>query len=401
MAEDTGYIYQDTMEFIDCIVNDYDIYQNVISLMSRRGASVALNQKVLQKQIDETWVKAIEDSLGAIDHIIRNPGRDIKEEEEVLPIELSRNITARSMRHLAQHTDYIKKIENGVVTPSKILNVYKEETLETYENKFVNTLIDRLYLFIHRRYDKLAEYGQDEAASELTFNTDVNLDGTNVKLSFSLETRDEGAAAAEENPEAKKASLWERIERLRRIVDEYKGSSFVASMKNAYIRPPVMRTNAIMKNQELKQCLVLWQFIESYDKAGFDIHVEEAMEKPEEQYISELYALFALQYVIFRYHTEGGLNKEAALRTRRSRKPVQPRIIRRFEEEMVDEYNFYEVEQRKVMAVFPNAARRKLSPDEVKIKKAIDIALAGEKKQRAEERKREKERLRREQKKAR
>lgn len=109
-------------------------------MMKDGKASIELKKKYLLRAIDETWVNIIEDTLPSIDAVIRNPAKHIEEREEILPIELSHNITSRSLQHLSQHTNLISRIEGDTIIPSKILNVFKDETIKTYENKFVNTL---------------------------------------------------------------------------------------------------------------------------------------------------------------------------------------------------------------------------------------------------------------------
>lgn len=41
------------------------------------------------------------------------------------------------------------------------------------------------------------------------------------------------------------------------------------------MRPPIQRTNVILKNQDFKKALMLWQFIETYDKTGFEVRNED------------------------------------------------------------------------------------------------------------------------------
>ena len=53
------------------------------------------------------------------------------------------------------------------------------------------------------------------------------------------------------------------------------GSAFAKQMVNsAPVRPPITRTNVILKNPDFKKALVLWQFIESYTKTGFAVENE-------------------------------------------------------------------------------------------------------------------------------
>ena len=120
------------------------------------------------------------------------------------------------------------------------------------------------------------------------------------------------------------SGLWSRVERLYHIARAYTDSDFAKQMGKSYIRPPVMRTNAILKNKHLRQCLALWEFIESYDKTGYEMLVQETAESPSEELINEIYANLALQYMIFRQTVENQPDTENALAVAR-----RPRCSRR------------------------------------------------------------------------
>ena len=121
--------------------DENELYVTLDSLINASKNTFALNKKIMEKAIDVSWVEAIENGLIHVDNFLRNPRRTIEDVEEVVPIALSKKITVESVKHLAQHTDLIQSIDKktGKITPSKILNVHKEESLLTYENKFVNS----------------------------------------------------------------------------------------------------------------------------------------------------------------------------------------------------------------------------------------------------------------------
>lgn len=51
----------------------------------------------------------------------------------------SQVVTEESIRHLAQHTSMIQEVqEDGTVIPLKLLNVYREETVDLYEIDLLN-----------------------------------------------------------------------------------------------------------------------------------------------------------------------------------------------------------------------------------------------------------------------
>lgn len=296
--------------------------------------TVSFNRKIIEKNIDSSWLTEIEKALPHLDTVIRNPRNTIKEVEEIVPIAMSRKITVESIKHLGQHTDLIQDIDKktGRITPSKILNIHKEETLDTYENRFVNTLIDRLYIFINIRYNKLVQTAEAQEAYSFNYDTVADSgDGRKVNISFKIETVDSLVGGS------KDTDVWARLERVKKAIEGYKGSVLCTTLGNAFIRPPVMRTNAITKNVDLMACLTLWQFIESYDKAGYEVNVSDTAQRPDDSYIEDIYGLTAMNYMLFRSYTHGA-DKSEELKTIKS-KTLAPNVVRRFDKQTSDKYD--------------------------------------------------------------
>lgn len=296
--------------------------------------TVSFNRKIIEKNIDSSWLTEIEKALPHLDTVIRNPRNTIKEVEEIVPIAMSRKITVESIKHLGQHTDLIQDIDKktGKITPSKILNIHKEETLDTYENRFVNTLIDRLYIFINIRYNKLVQTAEAQEAYSFNYDTVADSgDGRKVNISFKIETVDSLVGGSNDT------DVWARLERVKKAIEGYKGSVLCTTLGNAFIRPPVMRTNAITKNVDLMACLTLWQFIESYDKAGYEVNVSDTAQRPDDFYIEDIYGLTAMNYMLFRSYTHGA-DKSEELKTIKN-KTLAPKVVRRFDKQTSDKYD--------------------------------------------------------------
>lgn len=296
--------------------------------------TVSFNRKIIEKNIDSSWLTEIEKALPHLDTVIRNPRNTIKEVEEIVPIAMSRKITVESIKHLGQHTDLIQDIDKktGKITPSKILNIHKEETLDTYENRFVNTLIDRLYIFINIRYNKLVQTAEAQEAYSFNYDTVADSgDGRKVNISFKIETVDSLVGGSNDT------DVWARLERVKKAIEGYKGSVLCTTLGNAFIRPPVMRTNAITKNVDLMACLTLWQFIESYDKAGYEVNVSDTAQRPDDSYIEDIYGLTAMNYMLFRSYTHGA-DKSEELKTIKN-KTLAPKVVRRFDKQTSDKYD--------------------------------------------------------------
>lgn len=321
--------FQENMQLYD----DSILYQSLLNILRSSGASISMNRRLMQKIIDSSWVEAIENGLSHVDNVLRNPRRTIEDVEEIVPIALSRKITVESVKHLAQHTDLIQSIDRktGKITPSKILNVHKEESLLTYENKFVNTLIDRLYIFINMRYEKLAKVARDEEVCTLGFESVID-DRSGGKMKIEVKIQNERSL---ETHDRSGFTVWQRVEKLKKAIEGYKGSELCKALGNTFIRPPVMRTNAIMKNVDLKACLTLWQYIESYDKVGYEINTEDSAVMPDSAFLEDFYELIGLHLLLFR----SSVDAEQEILETRQLEAVAPTILKRFGDEVGGNFN--------------------------------------------------------------
>lgn len=388
-------IYEDTRDFISYIYEDYDFYKNLVRMFDQGQAETVIIKNVLQKNIDELWVSSIEKALPYLDTAMRTTRKDIKEVEEIKPIELSRNITAKSLQHLATHTHFIDSIdEKGNIIPNRILNIYKDEELHTYENKFINTLINRLGIFIDSRYRKLEEHGADEVSNRMALDISTKIMDTRVNMQLSIETVDSSDDKEVEGninmfEDMSKTSLWQRVQRIRKIVQQYQGSAFIKEMGKSYIRPPVMRTNMIMKNIHLRECLELWLFIESYESAGFDVESSAVREKPNDELMEYLFKLMAFQYVFFRKNSTDSVDD--IISKSRARLKYNARFKKLNLREFTDEYEYLNPNVKKIYVDELSRRNTKLTKEELKLRKAIENALKSESAYAAEQRKKERQ----------
>lgn len=307
-----GDAYTDTVEAVRGVIGRHAAYGSICEALDAGDASVKLSQKTMLRAIDEDWVRRVEDSLVALDELIRRPSHYIAETEEILPMELTKKITGRSVVHLCQHTDYIASVNGDEITPSKLLNVFREDSVLTYENKFLNTLLSHLYYFVTIRYRLALEQGADERVNEVQFENNFFDGEKRGKIRVSIEVSEKLT-----DPEGVKkgflgTGLWRRVERLNGVVKTYMESDFVRQMGRNYVHPPILRTNAILKNKYLRQCLDLWNFLEGYDETGVGLTVGEKVMEPGVDYLCELSENAAAQLLLFTHHTQG-LEEEEAL----------------------------------------------------------------------------------------
>ena len=309
--------FEDADKTVTDLVGRYKVFGDILGAMSSGNAKTRLSQMYMLRCIDETWIKAVEESLPALDELIRNPSHFIAETEEILPIEMTKKITSRSVAHLSRHTDLISKVEGDTVTPIKMLNVFREDSILTYENKFLNTLIYKLFIFVNSRYNTALNYGVDEKVTAIEFEDKFYHDEykAKVKINVELSKKSNGEERSEEERinRITQSDLWQRVSRLNDVVAAYRSSDFCLAMGTHYVRPPVIRTNAILKNKYFRQCLALWEFIESYEDDGFGFSVGETVLATPDAYVKQLYEQSAIAYFIFRHNALGDYDSESIL----------------------------------------------------------------------------------------
>jgi len=358
-------------------------FEDAEMLVGAADTSVSLKRNKIHKSIDIEWIEKIEHTIPYLDIIIRNPSIAIEDVDEILPVELSRHITEKSIKHLAQHTNLILEVNGDEVTPSKILNVYHDETYLTYENKFINTLLVRLGAFVDKRFRALV--GGSGAENNYRFDYVSEFEHTpfedggknSARVSLQIELTSplnrEATEADIEVNERYKAAL-ERVERINRTLMSFSSSQFAQRMGKNYIRPPVIRTNAILKNKNMKECLALWEYIESFDKVGYSFIGDEYSEMPSDEFIGGLYSSVALQYTTF---YKGVIEEEyARLLSEKHLFETAPEFDSDINEEELEDYYVYDSEYKKTVPVSRLMNnRKKLSEDEKRIRAAIVVAL--------------------------
>ena len=229
--------------------------------------------RLASSSFDKTWIDIIEGVIFDLGQIVQNPRLNTKTEGNIVPVELARKTNAESVQHLASHTQYIKEIdEYGNVIPSKILAMYHEDDIKTYENRFIATLIRRLVLFIEKRYElvsKLAELRDEEI---LWVKNKSFVDGAEVEI----ETKVKISHKNESNDAIKSTSYIERIKQIREYVLYFYRSEFMHQLRTEKdVHNPIMQTNIIRKNPTYHHCYEVYRFIESYNKLGVNYKVDE------------------------------------------------------------------------------------------------------------------------------
>lgn len=229
--------------------------------LTKNESSIKIETKAEKVVCDYTWLEKIEESIEALDNIMRNPRKFIVSEEEIVPIAKAKKITLESVRHLAQHTNLIQDIaEDGTITPISILNVNKEETYDLYENRFINSLLKNVYVFINNQKKEFAGESFSKCKKKITYQGETKLKNEKVKINVSLESN-YFENLVKQDPSG--LSVTERVDRVQMIFSDFMKTPWIKELANALpVRSPIRKTNVILKEQNFKKALELWEFIE-------------------------------------------------------------------------------------------------------------------------------------------
>ena len=210
-------------------------------------SSLIVNTDVKKVEADFEWLEIMEDTIKYLDNILRNPNRFIVNEEEIVKVELARRITVESIRHLSKHTNYIQKIEdNGDVKPSKILNIQKDESYDTYENRLIYTLIENMRNFLEIKKKSLVSASsiKDIKKAKYSAKSNVGKQQVFVEMNYTSSLIDKKEVQGER-------PIDERIQRLDDDISMLTNTDVYKTLKKLHVArviPPIKKTNVILKN---------------------------------------------------------------------------------------------------------------------------------------------------------
>ncbi len=232
-----------------------------------------LTGRIHEKIIDMDWVTAIEDTLPYIERAIDEQRRFIVENNEIYRIDKAKIINKDSVKHLIQHTNFIDNIdENGRVTPNKVLTIEREDSFETYENRFLITLIETALNFVGDKYRKMVNAPTDTYEKiEMERDLVLNQQRITFKCEYSNEVK-EAEEADLDVADYEQLSDFDRVRRIREKLNSFLNTEMMQALKKCIrVKPPINRTNLMTKNPNYKAGLDLFTYLNAYKKPGYEI----------------------------------------------------------------------------------------------------------------------------------
>lgn len=286
---------------------------------------------------DVEWMNLIEEAIPHLDHVFRTPNRFIQNEEEIVKIEQARKVSVETIKHLSKNTNFIQTVdENGDVIPSKLLNVRKEETYNTYENRLAYTLIQNIKFFINKRKKSLEEslgMGKDDENKDnkqLEYNAKSKLNDEDVDINVSISSKLDSQG---KNSQEKNKNMIERIEAIERKITDIESNDVYKILDKLHVIPvkdPIKKTNMILKNVHFQYIMKLWEFM----KDNFDTQTNATEENKDYMDNGQLKKMmdeaFLLQYLVMKTLDEDETEKQD------TQKQVKAMVIEQMLDKMLD-----------------------------------------------------------------
>lgn len=250
----------------------FELYQHadvgaVQTFQKKVNSTLSVQTDYDKIECNYEWLDMMEDTVHYLDNILRNPNRFIINEEEIVKIELARRITVESIKHLSKNTNFIQDFnkKTGDVRPSKILNINKDESYDTYENRFIYTLIHNMKNFIALKKNNL------QLSSSLKDNKNMQYQATTAvgeeKVNVSIQIGSKLNKKMEDGKDDQGRGILERIERLELQISDLTSSEVykdLAKKHVALVMSPIKKTNVILKNVNFQYALKLWDYLQAH-----------------------------------------------------------------------------------------------------------------------------------------
>ena len=264
-------------------------------------------------ETNDEWITIMEDTIRYIDNILRNPNRFIVNEEDIVKVELARRVTVESIKHLSRNTNLIQDIDKktGDVKPSKILNINKEESYSTYENKFVYSLIQNMKTYISMKKKSIGDASfKDNKFLEYSATSKVGSEKLKVALSIDSKL-DEGNSTGDGGND-----IRARISKLEERVIDLTSSDVYKTIHKQHISlitSPIKKTNVILKNTNFQYALKLWDYMQSHmddDTKRIKDSKDEKVEGRVKEYVDETFLLDYLVLNTFSHDSKSKIEKK-------------------------------------------------------------------------------------------
>jgi hypothetical protein len=301
------------------------------------------------KTFHEEWIGTIESYFNSLDKISKDPKSGLKYLQEVEAIEKAKKVNSDSIRHLASHTHLIKEVKHGNVIPKKILTTQAEINYAIYENRFVMTLINRLFDFVNDRYELVKSNVDSYNNKFFNFKSQFDIRESKVDFEINMKIKED---LENESINRQSHEVLRRIEFLLKKVNGLKSSVFMETLKNAKpVVAPIMKTQIITKNVDYKNCYNLWLFLDKYNTLNFDLNILEQNLTFDRYYMRNIYQTVLTAFTTV-YGNQKALEDHYQYIDVQEYKKKSPKVIKKTLDELMSSADPFVLENTQINQYF-------------------------------------------------
>ena len=315
----------------------FDLYNStstnqIDKFNNRYESKLHVSKNANKVDVNFEWLDIMEESVQYLDNILRNPNRFIINEEDVVKIELARRVTVDSIKHLAKNTNLIQDIDKktGDVKPSKILNINKEESFNTYENRFVYTIVQNMRMFLERKKATLVGESSFKSDNQLSYSGKCSMGdesvGIELKINSNINANNQVVDKDGNNVAARIEKMSQRITDLT-STEVYKNLN---RLHVALVTSPIKKTNVILKNVNFQYAVKLWNYMQEHVNDNSSVETNDDASYDDtgklKKYFDESFLLNYLAARTLTDYNSGKVEKEK----------ISERLIGNFVEKIID-----------------------------------------------------------------
>jgi len=307
------------------------------------------------KKFHENWIKTIESYFASIYKIANNPKSGLRYDQEVTAIEKAKRVNSDSVRHLSANTHLIKEIRNHNVIPKGILVTNAEIEYAIYENRFIKTLVDRLFDFVNRRYRLVKNNIESYDKKHFNMKSHYQIQDSKVDFELNINITED---VEDESINKKNKDMLKKIEYLLKQINNLYKTEFMQLLKNAKpVKTPIMQTSILLKNVDYKNCYTLWLYLDRYNTLDFDTEITEKNLTFDKMYMKNIYQL-ALQSFTTIYANQKDLEHHYQYLDERTYHKRAPKVVKKHLESLVTSGTNVEMEDIKINQYFLEQSKK-------------------------------------------
>ena len=228
-------------------LTNFETEESSQEFLNKVNSKLLLDLSKSQIVENDEWIEMVEFSLPHLEKALTKEIKNIVTEEEIIKIELIKNVN---------FVDRFNQ-KSGEVIPKKILNAYKEETFITYENRFLFSLIKLIedYMYL-REKDQETEYkGKNE--KKANYHAEANYKKEKIKVNVEYISEKQIGVS-------KSSGTAERIQQIKKKIKDLKTTNvyqILAAKRVTLVKSPIKMTNVLLKNVHFQYALKLWNYL--------------------------------------------------------------------------------------------------------------------------------------------